>query len=91
MKPDLKVVSPKKTEDRTPILKVRDLTQIFPVNQGFLKVLEGIRITAATGELICILGPSGCGKSTLLKVLSGFLPPSAGDRKSTRLNSSHYS
>ena len=84
MKPDLKVISPKKKpKDRTPILEVRGLTQIFPVHQGFLKVLEDIRITAATGELICILGPSGCGKSTLLKVLSGFLPPSAGE---VRLN-----
>jgi NitT/TauT family transport system ATP-binding protein len=89
MKPDLRVISRSRIpEPRKPILEVRDLTQIFPVNQSFLKVLEDIRITAGTGELICILGPSGCGKSTLLKVLSGFLEPSAGE---VRLNGSPVS
>ena len=33
-------------------------------------------------EFIVLVGPSGCGKTTALRMV-------AGDRKSTRLNSSH--
>lgn len=31
------------------------------------------------GELLVLVGPSGAGKSTLLDLLSGFVPPDAGD------------
>src|SRR5690554_4657698 len=47
------------------------------------------------GEVAGFLGPNGAGKSTTMKMLTGFLAADAGtarlcgDRKSTRLNSSH--
>jgi NitT/TauT family transport system ATP-binding protein len=82
MKPRLTVV-PKKParEVRPPILEVRSLSKIFRGPQAPVKVLEEIDMAVAAGELICILGPSGCGKSTLLKILSGFIPPSAGEMR----------
>src|SRR5579864_1007492 len=49
------------------------------------------------GEFRVLLGPSGCGKSTLLRLIAGLDTPDSGDiavngdRKSTRLNSSHMS
>ena len=41
------------------------------------------------GSLTAIVGPNGAGKSTLLKAIAGLIRPAEGDRKSTRLNSSH--
>jgi NitT/TauT family transport system ATP-binding protein len=82
MKPRLTVVSPKAVSGvRPPILEVRSLTKVFRSAHAPVKVLEEIDIAAAAGELICILGPSGCGKSTLLKILSGFIPASAGEMR----------
>jgi len=40
--------------------------------------LDGIDLSVAPGELVCLLGPSGCGKSTLLNAIAGFAPPTAG-------------
>ncbi|MCH2558347.1 MAG: ABC transporter ATP-binding protein [Alcanivorax sp.] len=35
------------------------------------RVLNGLDLSIADNEFVCILGPSGCGKSTLLNTLSG--------------------
>jgi ABC-type branched-subunit amino acid transport system ATPase component len=35
-------------------------------------------VTAAPGEVACLIGPNGSGKSTLLKSLVGVLPPISG-------------
>jgi len=41
--------------------------------------LDGIDLTVAEGEFLCLLGPSGCGKSTLLNMLAGFSAPDTGE------------
>ncbi len=38
------------------------------------KVLNGINLTVAAGEIVCLLGASGSGKSTLLRVVAGLEP-----------------
>jgi NitT/TauT family transport system ATP-binding protein len=38
---------------------------------GRVLALDGIDLTIAPGEFLCIVGPSGCGKSTLLRILAG--------------------
>ena len=38
---------------------------------GEVKVLSGINLDIAQGELIVFVGPSGCGKSTLLRMIAG--------------------
>jgi iron complex transport system ATP-binding protein len=43
------------------------------------KVLEGLDLDLAAGELVGILGPNGSGKSTLMKVMCGILSPQAGE------------
>jgi NitT/TauT family transport system ATP-binding protein len=40
--------------------------------------LEGVDLTIAEKEFICLLGGSGCGKSTLLRIIAGFETPTAG-------------
>lgn len=44
-----------------------------------LKVLDGIDLEIAAGEVTVLVGPSGCGKSTLLGILGGMLAPSSGE------------
>ncbi len=38
---------------------------------GPRRVLDGIELTVAPGEVVCLLGPSGCGKTTLLRLVAG--------------------
>ena len=45
--------------------------------------VDEISLDIRKGEILGLLGPNGAGKTTTLKMLT--------DRKSTRLNSSHYS
>jgi NitT/TauT family transport system ATP-binding protein len=61
-----------------PILTVKDLSVVFPDNNGGLHALEDISFEVCPRDFICFLGPSGSGKTTLLRVLAGLLPPSSG-------------
>ena len=45
---------------------------------GRTRVLHGVDLAVASGELFCLLGPSGCGKTTLLRLVAGFLQPDGG-------------
>ncbi len=45
---------------------------------GALTALDGIDLSIAHEELVCLLGPSGCGKTTTLRLLAGFVVPDRG-------------
>jgi iron complex transport system ATP-binding protein len=45
---------------------------------GDHRVVDGISLAAAAGEIICVVGPNGAGKSTFLRLCAGLLPPAAG-------------
>jgi NitT/TauT family transport system ATP-binding protein len=62
-----------------PILTVRDLSVVFPDNNGGLRALDNVSFEVCPQEFICFLGPSGSGKTTLLRVLAGILSPTSGD------------
>ncbi|MBO3665090.1 amino acid ABC transporter ATP-binding protein [Microbacterium sp. NEAU-LLB] len=53
---------------------VQDLHKSFGDN----KVLKGIDLTVAQGEVVAVIGPSGSGKSTLLRCLNKLEEPTAG-------------
>ena len=57
-----------------PILQVKGLRAGY----GRAEVLHGIDIEVQPGGVITVIGPNGAGKSTLTNLLSGDLPPSAG-------------
>ena len=40
--------------------------------------VDGIDLSVAHGEFVCLLGPSGCGKTTTLRMIAGFLEPDEG-------------
>lgn len=61
-----------------PILTVRNLSVVFPDNNGGLHALEQVSFEVCPQEFICVLGPSGSGKTTLLRVLAGLLTQSTG-------------
>jgi iron complex transport system ATP-binding protein len=56
------------------MLRVRGLAAGY----GATRVIEGIDVDAAPGELLAIIGPNGCGKTTLLRAITGVLRPQAG-------------
>ncbi len=43
-----------------------------------VRALDGIDLTVARGEIVCIVGASGCGKSTLLSIVGGLEQPTSG-------------
>src|SRR5680860_398161 len=45
---------------------------------GALKVLKGIDLTVAKGEVVSVIGGSGSGKSTLLTCINGLEPIDSG-------------
>jgi len=55
--------------------------------QGLIKdydetrAVAGVSFTVNPGEVVGLLGPNGAGKSTTLRVLTGYLPPTAGTVK----------
>jgi NitT/TauT family transport system ATP-binding protein len=62
-----------------PILTVRDLSMIFPDNNGGLHALNDVSFEVCPQEFICVLGASGSGKSTLLRILAGLISPTRGE------------
>lgn len=58
---------------------VEGVSKVFDNAQGSRPpVLGNIFLTLGEGEFLSIVGPSGCGKSTLLRIISGLVPPTAG-------------
>jgi putative ABC transport system ATP-binding protein len=61
------------------ILKVENLTQVYPTATGPITVLQAVSFTLGAGESLAIVGPSGSGKTTLLGLCAGLDRASAGE------------
>ena len=61
-----------------PVLKVRQLSVVFPETNGGLRALENVSFEICPQEFVCVLGASGSGKTTLLRVIAGLLQPTRG-------------
>lgn len=48
------------------------------VGYGAAKVLHGVSLEIAEGEIVCLVGRNGAGKTTLLRTIAGFLHPTSG-------------
>jgi len=60
------------------MLKIQDLTKIYPTQRGDYVVLENLQLEVKKEEFISIIGHSGCGKSTLLTMVAGLNEISGG-------------
>ena len=56
------------------MIEVENLTKRFPTQVA----VADISFSVQRGEIVGFLGPNGAGKTTAMRVLTGFLPPTAG-------------
>ncbi len=63
-----------------PLLQVSGIGKSFPKPDGQeLRVLDGVNLHLAEGQIVGLLGRSGSGKSTLLRLIAGLAEPSHGE------------
>ena len=56
------------------MIKVQNLSKAF----GPKLAVNNVSFTVERGEVLGFLGPNGAGKSTSMRMITGFIPPSAG-------------
>jgi ABC-2 type transport system ATP-binding protein len=56
------------------MITVEHLTKSF----GPKRAVDDVSFTVEKGEVLGFLGPNGAGKSTTMRMITGFIPPSAG-------------
>src|SRR3974377_1835867 len=61
-------------ETSSPLLELRNLQTSY----GLSRVLFGISLTIARGEMVSLLGRNGMGKTTTVRSIIGLTPPASG-------------
>ncbi len=59
-----------------PVIQLSDVALTF----GGAPLLDGVGLSVAAGERVCLVGRNGSGKSTLLKIAAGLIEPDLGER-----------
>ena len=62
------------------LLDLQDLTKRF----GRLTAVDAMTFAVERGEVLGFLGPNGSGKTTTMRMVTGFLPPTAGSAAGLR-------
>ncbi|NBV34732.1 MAG: ABC transporter ATP-binding protein, partial [Proteobacteria bacterium] len=57
------------------MIQVRNLKKTF----GPKVAVGGVTFKVEKGEVLGFLGPNGAGKSTTMRMITGFIPPTAGE------------
>ncbi len=57
------------------MIRIENLTKHY----GNVCAVDGISFEIRKGEILGLLGPNGAGKSTTLRILTGYIPPTAGN------------
>jgi ABC-type taurine transport system ATPase subunit len=61
-----------------PVIELDDVSVLFETSDGPVTAVQGVSLSIAEGDFVCVVGPSGCGKTTLLRIIAGFLRPTSG-------------
>jgi ABC-type microcin C transport system duplicated ATPase subunit YejF len=71
------------TEEKPPLLQVRDFYCYYPIRKGifkrvvdFVRAVDGVSFNIQQGKTLALVGESGCGKTTLGKSLLNLIPGS---------------
>jgi ABC-2 type transport system ATP-binding protein len=56
------------------MIKIENVSKYF----GSKKAVDDISFEVNTGDVLGFIGPNGAGKSTTMRVITGFIPPTAG-------------
>lgn len=56
------------------MIEVQELSKHF----GAKRAVDDVSFTVEKGEILGFLGPNGAGKSTTMRMITGFIPPTAG-------------
>jgi ABC-2 type transport system ATP-binding protein len=57
------------------MIRVNGLTKDY----GARRAIDNLTFEAKQGEILGFLGPNGAGKTTTMRILSGYMPPTAGN------------
>ena len=74
------------TATNLPLLEVRGLQKLFPINKGFfgrtvghVRAVDGVDFSLYEGETLGLVGESGCGKTTASRCILRAIDPTAGE------------
>jgi ABC-2 type transport system ATP-binding protein len=56
------------------MIRIENLVKSF----GAKRAVDGVSFSVERGEVLGCLGPNGAGKSTTMRMITGFMPPTAG-------------
>ena len=62
------------TEEKRPLVEVKDLHVEFDVRDGVVHAVDGASFTIYRGQTLGIIGESGCGKSITAKAIMNMVP-----------------
>ena len=75
----------------TPIIRIKELKKIYPMEGETVVALNGIDLEIQSGEFLAVMGPSGSGKSTLMHILGLLDSLTEGKYELEGLDVSHIS
>jgi putative ABC transport system ATP-binding protein len=60
------------------VVELVEVTKIYELPRGSVKVLDNVSVCIEAGDFISIMGPSGSGKTTLLNIIGCLDTPTSG-------------